>query len=502
MPARVIDFRFLVVYNMVRGRNEETFYEIQEQRKERQMKTIRNIFKIFCGDISRIIKNPAAALIVSGLMFIPALYAWFNIAAGWDPYANTNGLKVAVVNEDKGASIDDIFETDIDDTSINIGEMVMDELRKNDQIGWQFVESEDAMDGVESGKYYAAVVLPEDFSEKLSSVLTSNVERPVLRYYVNEKKNAVATKITNAGVQAVQKQINETFISSSSLVIGKVLNEYSDIWSEHKDTARADSIENISKAQEDVRQLLDTVQLLKSTLETTDSLNAALKNNLPDTKKLITSGQGTADEAQNLTRALRGLPNILTEGIETALDDLETARNEAEDVADTLDDLGDGGAALTGPAANKTGQALEAGIAQGKKVSRLLERVNQMLPIPLNSVTELKRQVDDLVSRQTRASNALKKIQSAANDVRDIPAILSEDLDDALANLSSTTENTHQYYLDEVQKPLYDSLDKTTDTLAAVSGSLESLDGVVGQLDTTLDSVSDASHSMIASRRI
>ena len=192
------------------------------------MSHIKNIWKIFVDDLKRITMNPVAIIIALGLIILPSLYAWFNIAASWDPYGNTKGLKVAVVNNDKGASIDSIFDTDIDDSSINIGEMVMDELRKNDNIGWQFVEGNAAIDGVQSGKYYAAVVIPEDFSQKISSVLTTNIERPVLQYYVNEKKNAIATKITNKGVETVQQQINETFINTTSKVMAKVLNNKSE----------------------------------------------------------------------------------------------------------------------------------------------------------------------------------------------------------------------------------------------------------------------------------
>ena len=37
-----------------------------------------------------------------GLFFIPSLYAWVNIKANWDPYANTQNIAVAVVNNDNG----------------------------------------------------------------------------------------------------------------------------------------------------------------------------------------------------------------------------------------------------------------------------------------------------------------------------------------------------------------------------------------------------------------
>lgn len=283
---------------------------------------VKNIIKIFAGDLKRIALNPVAIIISLGLMLIPALYAWFNIAASWDPYANTKGLKVAVVNQDEGASIDNIFDTDIDDSSINIGEMILDELRKNEQIGWQFVSREEAIDGVESGKYYAAVVVPEDFSRKISSVLTSHIERPVLQYYVNEKKNAIATKITGKGVESVQQQINETFINSTSKVAGKLLNKYSDDWSIDKETDRNDAVSSLTEVKEDLNQLVDTITMLQSTLRTVNSLNDGIKGTLPDVSKMIGSGGKTAESAKTLIDSSRGFSDTMTGGLKDTLNQI------------------------------------------------------------------------------------------------------------------------------------------------------------------------------------
>lgn len=286
------------------------------------MVPVKNILKIFTGDLKRIALNPVAVIISLGLMLIPALYAWFNIAASWDPYANTKGLKVAVVNQDKGASIDNLFDTDIDDSSFNIGEMILDELRKNEQIGWQFVNKEEAIDGVEAGKYYAAVIVPEDFSQKISSVLTSHIERPMLQYYVNEKKNAIATKITGKGVESVQQQINETFINSTSRVVGKILNKYSDGWDTNKETDRNDAVSSLTDVKADLNQLVDTITMLQSTLRTVNSLNDGMKGTLPDVSKLIDSGGKSAESAKTLIDSSRGFSDTMTGGLKDTLDQI------------------------------------------------------------------------------------------------------------------------------------------------------------------------------------
>ena len=75
---------------------------------------LRKIWYIFKRDLKAVFRNPVAAVIAVGIMILPSLYAWFNIAANWDPYGNTGELKVAVVNEDEGL---DIESMDLPDTA-------------------------------------------------------------------------------------------------------------------------------------------------------------------------------------------------------------------------------------------------------------------------------------------------------------------------------------------------------------------------------------------------
>ena len=67
-----------------------------------------------------------------------------------------------------------------------------------------------------SGEYYAAIVIPKDFSEKLTSMLTGDFEQPELTYYVNEKKNAIAPKVTDTGAETIEEQLNETFVATAA----------------------------------------------------------------------------------------------------------------------------------------------------------------------------------------------------------------------------------------------------------------------------------------------
>ena len=183
---------------------------------------MKNIFKIFGKDIMGLVKNILAMVIAVGLCFLPALYAWFNIYANWDPYGNTGNIAIAVVNLDKGW-------TKNDSETVNMGDGVVESLKQKDTIGWKFVKSEEkAVEGVKSGRYYSALVIDEQFTYSMYNGVADNIENPRITYYLNDKKNAVATKITDSAASAVKSSINKQFIKVLAEQVFKETNVISD----------------------------------------------------------------------------------------------------------------------------------------------------------------------------------------------------------------------------------------------------------------------------------
>ena len=172
---------------------------------------MRNIWNIFRADWRRLTASVVAVVVLLGLCLVPCLYAWFNILSNWDPYgvASTSRIKVAVASEDQGYQVMGL--------ELNIGELVLQGLESNDQMGWVFVDDADtALSGVEAGEYYAALVVPEEFTGDFVSILTGDLRHPQIQYYENEKKNAIAPKITSKAKTAVQEQINTTVVGKAA----------------------------------------------------------------------------------------------------------------------------------------------------------------------------------------------------------------------------------------------------------------------------------------------
>jgi putative membrane protein len=176
-----------------------------------------NIIKVFLSDWRRISTNVVALIMVMGLSILPSLYAWFNILSNWDPYGPdaTCNIKVAVASDDKGVTIGG--------TTVNIADSVIEGLEANTTIGWVFTDDvESAVNGVYAGDYYAALIMPEDFTENMVSFLTDSMTHPQLIYYTNQKKNAIAPKITDKAKTAVQQQVNASFLSTLTESVLKV----------------------------------------------------------------------------------------------------------------------------------------------------------------------------------------------------------------------------------------------------------------------------------------
>ena len=194
-----------------------------------------NIFKVLRRDFLRLFKVPAAWVILFGMVFIPPLYSWYNIVGFWDPYGNTKGITVAIANNDDGTDNALIGKQ-------NLGDQIVKQMRSNDQLGWTFVTEAEAMDQVESGKAYAAIIIPKDFSDDLAGVVTGGKSRPTLEYYVNEKASAIAPKVTDVGASTVDRTVNSTFVSTVSEVLTEVINTVDGKAISTEDTTKAKAL--------------------------------------------------------------------------------------------------------------------------------------------------------------------------------------------------------------------------------------------------------------------
>lgn len=178
--------------------------------------TIQHSLQIYKRDIHNILTNWVVAVIIGGLIFLPSLYAWLNIYASMDPYAHTANMKIAVVNEDTG--------TTVRGENVNVGNEVINNLKTNKNFSWIFSSHEQAMDQLQNGDYFAVIIVPNDFSQKLTSILSNQPTKARIDYYVNEKINPIAPKITSKGAGVLTQQVSNEFVSTVNGTLFSIFN--------------------------------------------------------------------------------------------------------------------------------------------------------------------------------------------------------------------------------------------------------------------------------------
>ena len=183
---------------------------------------MRGILHLIRRDLRHSVMNVMAIIVMFGLVVIPSLFTWFNVLASWDPFGNTKHLTVAVASTDEG------YQSDLVPIRVNVGEQVLSQLRANDQLNWVITSEDDAIDGTKSGRYYAAIVLPPTFSADMLTFYADGAQRTELAYYTNEKKNALAPKITGQGAEGVSAQISSVFTETLSDVALSLISSLSD----------------------------------------------------------------------------------------------------------------------------------------------------------------------------------------------------------------------------------------------------------------------------------
>ena len=260
---------------------------------------MKNILRIFKYDLKKIHKNVIAMIVIMGITVIPTLYAWFNIAASWDPYGNTGNLKVAVASSDEG------YSGELLSVNLNLGDQVLTTLRGNSQLDWTFTSAKKAKEGVKSGKYYAAIVIPKDFSKDMMSIFTSNVTHPEIKYYINEKENAIAPKVTVKGANAVQQQINDTFVQTVSQTALEAFQLVNNVADETDDQTIADNLSAaLAQISTDLSSAAGTVQAFS------DMANSAAIMLNTTTEFLSQSGSGTKASVNALGVAGNGIDSL------------------------------------------------------------------------------------------------------------------------------------------------------------------------------------------------
>lgn len=454
---------------------------------------MKRAFEIFRRDVNRLSHNMVAMIVTIGVCLIPSLYAWFNIAANYDPYANTGNIKIAVANADKGTENELIGE-------LNAGEEIVQNLKENKDLGWKFTNKEKAVEGVKSGKYYAAIVIPEDFSASLVSILSGDMKQPQFEYYLNEKKNAIAPKVTDTGASTIQTQVNEEFIAAAAGSVSKILGQTAEQMGTQVDTVQESLIAKMQTAEENLEEYQVVLENLNKTIDGSDDLINGTQETLDALKSAVASGAKSMNNGTDILASVRNSVGALSVGLSDGLTQGADALSGISSAVGT--DLGKLNEKVqnVNEKIGNTITSMQDLISKNEEILTVLRELDNQ--VPGNPLSEI---IEKLETENQRHKEILKNLQTGNNSIGNAVNTSVQGLNQ-IASVIQDGQKNLQTSRASFEKNVLPSLNQSLDSFAQLSGkvsgvlagvepSAEQLKNVTGDLKQTLSDTKTAMES-------
>ena len=425
-------------------------------------KTTSNISAVIRSDVRRLSRSVVTVICVFGLALVPCLYAWFNIMSNWSPYTSdsTKNLKIAVASSDAG--------TDFVGMKLNVGDIILEKLKANDQIDWQFPDSvQGVMDGLYAGDYYAGLIIPEDFSASILGFTDGEMDHPEIIYYDNQKMNAVASRVTDRAQGIIKDQINSIFVAT----IVDELSTFTSVFN------------GMGLSAEDALQSLDNqLGSIKSDLKT----YAAILNSMSTVTKSAATVTGmtndllpdVTDMLINSRKTIVNIQDRLTTSKQDVVYAADAIRNTSEELRNTVERLD---SAVDGDPAEAGGSYVdwdslfgEGGITEyeGEILDDLYADVTKQLH---ESVIKF----DDILQKTKIDKNLIASMSTLQDSLKNLDSLLAKvegDID--------SQSMTLQQYTDALNSCTV-SIESTEDVLNYMVRMVSNLQSSVNELRTS-----------------
>ncbi|WP_251198315.1 YhgE/Pip domain-containing protein [Anaerotardibacter muris] len=448
---------------------------------------MKNVLLVLKRDILRLLKVPPALVVVLFLIVLPSIYTWYNVAGFWDPYGNTGALRVCVVNEDAGGSSEITGHLDV-------GDQVVDGLKENDQLDWQFVGRDQAMEELASGKSYAVFVIPEDFTEKLLTITTGDFQRPDILYYVNEKTGPVAPKITDTGASTLDRTINAEFVGTVSHIAAQTIDAASDESHEKLVSVKSKALSELDEALGALGSLDRAADSVKGATVTAKEKIAAINNDLSEAYgKLDQASADLKSASQQASDAATALTAFSAQGqaslskITTNLSQMSTLTSTAvsSGLASISEAKGDADAALA------MARPL---LAENAALIEELERIYQTLPDSNPAKPQLRTAIDSLQGMNESATATVESLEALSAQLGES----IESLKQANTDFATASQELIGIVNSTGTKAFTETLPQLAGAVTKISGSARDLSEVVAQQKTLVKQSQDLAGQVVS----
>src|SRR5699024_1688558 len=338
----------------------------------------------------------------------------------------------------------------------------VESLEDNDQMDWQFTDREEAMKEVEYGNYFAVIIIPEDFSEKLATVASGDPEKAEINYYVNEKINAITPKITDKGVSVIVDDVSSEFTST---VNGVIFDMFNDIGLELEE-----ELPDIQQFRDYVFTLEDSLPDIHDTLSATDDDATEAKDiihdvlgKIPETEEEVENGLSTINSTLSQVEEAEDKFNEISPKIK---EDLKKAQNVIHEVNDVLDEVDDSDSVqdLIDYRMDKTHDDLDSTISQLKDLDALLGEVETKIEEDNISKENIEKEIENRSSKENEEDDNENEENEENNENNQNEENVSQDVDIPELSTEDVTEAQDRVQdLIEVLETMDDNLDELDD---------------------------------------
>ena len=461
---------------------------------------MRNVFTIFKNDFRALTRHFLAFLIILAILFLPALYAWFNIYAFWDPYGKTKDVNIAVVCNDRDYM-------DEDGKIINIGNQLVEQLKADKKIGYVFLDDADkAVDDLYAGKYYAAVIIEPDFTYNMYNFLNEDMFSPTINFYQNEKTNPIAVKVVEAAGDNVKQLVNKAYIQAVVETLFDKFNTFSEgvqgdnTVSMLKNTlAKIDR--NLAQYDDTIDQfvaannsLVGTLNNSNSTIDYTIHLLGSERINI---SKQISYLESTKNDLALINEEVNTLLTNLQDSVQKAIYKLDRLYNGGEDpdtVKETLKELERQYQELidylthSGISGSEAEDALSALNKVKDKITQLREQLGMNTQVDANTADQLKADYNEITVPTVYTAvtgydyDDLKQAQTTEQSMDTMMTFMADDAKQRIANIQKNVK---------IAKTT-DDADAREQALTAARDDTAVVTQELSALGTAMDAVEDA----------
>ena len=419
-------------------------------------------------ELKALIKSPKLWVTMIGVALVPALYNLSFLGSMWDPYGNVENLPVAVVNEDKSATLND--------KTLTIGDDMVDSMSKNKALDYHFVSQKKADKGLKDGDYYMVITLPEDLSEKASSLLTDNPKKLNIKYQTTAGRSVVASKMSESAMTKLKDTVSENITKTYTKAVFKSMTDLQD---------------GLKKASDGGNQLVDGSQKLESGSQTiTDNLNKAASGSqqLADGSTTLVNGLGEYTNGVGQLAAGTKTLDSNSEALMSGATQLNNGASQVQQLVDGTNRLNNGLQQLADSTelSEKDSQNIQSLISGLPQLNAGIQELNSSVSDMsskidttqiANLLGDIATQAQGILSAETKdSSDRLAAIQATAA-YQSLDAAQQAELVNALSTSGNSVSQQAQQILIDVQK-----MEAALTALSSLSSKLPELQSGISQI--------------------